>query len=190
MFTTPGTGFAVSADDNNPTSTPVRFSDIYTGGGGGSTNFQTFSAQRLFTALGSNITDVNFFVPGSNTAARTRGFGVVFTDTDDGANSNTGIEFFDANGVSLGSFLALANTTNQNLSFIGVDFETAVVARVRITSGRCVLPSADCGSDDVVVMDDFIYGEPVAAADRVPVPATALLLGAALAALGVARRRR
>ena len=189
VFSTPGTGFAVSADSSNPTSTPVRFGDIYTGGGGGAVNFQTFSPERLFTALGSTITDVNFFVPGSNTAARTRGFGVVFTDTDDGANSNSGIEFFDANDLSLGSFLAPSNTTNQNLAFIGVDFGTAVVRRVRITSGRCVLPNADCGVDDVVVMDDFIYGEPVAAADAVPVPASALLLGAALAGLGIARRR-
>ncbi len=189
VFSTPGTGFRVSADSSNPTATPILFNDIYTGGGGGSANFQTFSAQRLFTALGSNITDVNFFVPGSNTAALTRGFGVVFTDTDDGANSNTGIEFFDVNGVSLGSFLAPSNGTNQNLSFIGVDFETVVVARVRVTSGRCLLPNADCGAEDVVVMDDFIYGEPVAAADAVPAPATALLLGAALAGLGFARRR-
>ena len=123
VFSTPGTGFQVSADSANPTATPVLFNNLLTGAGSdaGSANFQTFSAERLFTAIGSNITDVDFFVAGTSTAALTRGFGVVFTDTDDGTNSNTGIEFFDAADQSLGFFLAPANGTNQNLSFIGVD---------------------------------------------------------------------
>jgi hypothetical protein len=53
VFFTPGTAFRVSANSVNPTNTPVRF---------GSINpvfpelFSTFSPQRLFTALDSNIT--------------------------------------------------------------------------------------------------------------------------------------
>jgi hypothetical protein len=193
VFLTPGSGFQLSADVGNPTATPILFNNLLTGGPGdsGSGNFQVFSAQRLFTAIGSNITDVNFFIPGSTDAALTRGFGVVFTDTDDGSNSNTGIEFFGANDEFLGSFLAPSNSTNQNLSFIGVDFGSAVVSRVRITSGRCVLPtpSGVC-TDDVVVMDDFIYGEPVAAAaDAVPAPAALILMGTALVGLAALRRR-
>lgn len=189
VFSTPGTGFQVSANAGNPT--PILFDNLLTGSGGGSGNFQTFSPQRLFTALDSTITDVAFLIPGTATAALTRGFGVVFTDTDDGANSNTGIEFFDASNQSLGSFLAPADNNNQNLSFLGVDFGSAVVARARITSGRCALTAA--GNDcllDVVVMDDFIYGEPVAAAaDAVPAPAALLLMGTALAGFAAMRRK-
>src|SRR6266571_7703471 len=72
VFATPGTGFQVSANSVNPTSTPIEFGNLnatYPG------SFTTFSAQRLFTALGSNITDVVFFVAGSSTPAFTTGFG-------------------------------------------------------------------------------------------------------------------
>ena len=43
------------------------------------------------------------------------------------------------------------------LSFLGVGFDTASVFLVRITSGDRVLKALNF---DVVVMDDFIYGEP------------------------------
>src|SRR5262245_14483982 len=81
VFFTPGTAFRVSANSVNPTNTPVRFGSIH--------NqfpelFSTFSAQRLFTAIDSNITDVHFFVPGTNTAATVDGFGAVFTDVNSG----------------------------------------------------------------------------------------------------------
>ena len=72
VFTTAGTGFQVSANAVNPTNTPVLFGNInptYP------SLFQTFSPQKLFTALSSNLLDVDFFVPGSTTPALTRGFG-------------------------------------------------------------------------------------------------------------------
>src|SRR6476620_11616633 len=97
VFSTPGTGFQVSA--TAASGTPVEFGNInatYT------TTFQTFSPQRLFTALGSNVVDVNFFVPGSTTPATTSGFGAVFTDLDV-ANATT-IQFFDGTNSSLGTF--------------------------------------------------------------------------------------
>ena len=49
-FSTPGTGVLVSA--NAGFATPVLF--------GFPSNFQVFSAQRLFSAVNSNITDVVF----------------------------------------------------------------------------------------------------------------------------------
>ena len=55
VFGTPGTGFLVSA--NAGTSLPPLF--------GFANDFQTFSPQRLFTAINSNVTDVSFFVPGT-----------------------------------------------------------------------------------------------------------------------------
>jgi hypothetical protein len=45
-------------------------------------DFQTFSAQKLFTAANSNITDVNFFLPGTSTAATTSAFGLIFVDVE------------------------------------------------------------------------------------------------------------
>src|SRR4051794_33078923 len=92
-FGTPGTGFEVSANASNPTSTPVQFGDI---------NaiypqiFEPFSAQRLFTAIGSNIVDVNFFIPGTTIPGRTNGFGAVFSDVD--LADTTSLTFFDING--------------------------------------------------------------------------------------------
>jgi hypothetical protein len=155
FFSTPGTGFQVSADDSNPTVTPIEFDNLNPSY---STIFTTFSPQRLFTALSSNVTDVNFFVPGSTTPATTNGFGVIFTDVDLAAT--TSIQLFDASGVSLGTFFAPA--ANNGLSFVGVFFNAGErVGRVRITSGNSALGQNDAPPGvDVVVMDDFIYGEP------------------------------
>ncbi len=155
VFSTPGTGFQVSA---NAGVAPVRFDNInptY------STTFTTFSPQRLFTALGSNVVDVNFFVPGSTTPATTSGFGAVFTDVD--VASATSIQYFDSLNVSLGTF-PLGSSSSGGLCFLGVFFNAGErVGRVRITSGNTAVGPNDLPpSQDVVVMDDFIYGEPQA----------------------------
>ncbi|HEY0591594.1 MAG TPA: IPTL-CTERM sorting domain-containing protein, partial [Thermoanaerobaculia bacterium] len=55
---------------------------------------------------------------------------------------------------------------NNGLSFLGVLFNAGErIGRVRITSGNTALgPTDNNGSVDVVVMDDFIYGEPASLA--------------------------
>jgi hypothetical protein len=60
-FSTPGTGFLVSANPGQ--STPPLF--------GFPNDFAAYSPSRLFTAVNSNIVDVNFFVPGTSIAATT-----------------------------------------------------------------------------------------------------------------------
>ena len=57
------------------------------------------------------------------------------------------------------------------------------IGRVRITSGNAALGPTESPNVDLVVMDDFIYGEPRTLA-AVPEPATAipLLLGLLLIA--------
>ncbi len=160
VFGGAGSGFQVSAKNGNPTNTAVRFGQInnsYTA------NFAVFSPERLFTTIGSNVYDIFFFVPGTNQPALVRGFGAVFTDVE--TAGSTKLEFFSG-ATSLGVF-PVPTSSNAGLSFMGVDFEFPTITRVRITSGQAALgPAADDlsdgGYDDLVVMDDFIYGEPAA----------------------------
>jgi len=162
--TTPGTGFVQA--------TASGLADLF-GQPSYATIFQPFSLSRLFSAIGSNISDETFFVPGTNggTSATTRAFGVVFTDVDlpDGSgpgtkrgnrHASTLVEYFDVNGETLFSSFVPASPGDAGLSFFGIVLNDARIARVRITAGGAI-PGAD-DSDDVVVMDDFIYGEPKA----------------------------
>jgi plastocyanin len=102
LLTTPGTGLQVSAGPDNPTGTPLRFGNI---------NptypdiFKTFSPEKLFTTLGSNLIDLTFFVPGTQTPALVRGYGAVYTDSD---TDHTSFEY-RADGSSLGKFPCRAN---------------------------------------------------------------------------------
>ena len=153
-LTTPGAGVQVSAKSGNKASAAVRFGNInptYTG------VFKAFSEERLFSPIGSNAVDLTFFVPGSTTPAVVRGFGAVYTDID---QEHTSFEYFDKAGKSLGKFKVPA--ANNGLSFLGVAFEKPIVARVRIEYGSVALGPDDSSSNDVAVMDDFIYGEPQA----------------------------
>ena len=134
--------------------------------------FKTFSPKRLFTPVGSNITEALFFVPGSggNKAATVKGFGAVFTDVDqpDGSgpgqkNGNRGastlVEFFGADGQLLYSSFVPASPGDGGFSFLGITFSDARIARVRITAGDIPGPDDDA-KNDIVMMDDFIHGEP------------------------------
>lgn len=180
-LTTPGTGLQVSA---NAGVAPVEFGNI---DANYPALFAPFSSQRLFTALDSNITDVSFFIPGSATRAVTNGFGVVFSDVD--LANTSSIEFFDVADQSLGKFFAPNTPGNETLSFLGVLFsQGSVVSRARISSGNQVLAAGNT-STDLVVMDDFIYGEPVLP-KVVPEPTTSFLLMLALAAAIAVRGRR
>lgn len=198
VFSTPGTGFQVSA---NSGVAPINFSNIDPNY---SSTFGVFSAQRLFTAAGSIVTDVNFFIPGTTTAATVAGFGAVFTDVD--ISFFTSIEYFNELNASLGSFSVPAGAVpTASLSFLGVSFNAGEkVSRVRITTGNTPLgpgvidgngPTFAAGKTDgvtvnggplpvdLVVMDDFIYSEPV------PEPSGICLFAMGITGLLTARKR-
>ena len=152
VFSTDGSGFRVSDND---------FFDVNPDY---AAQFNAFSPIKTFSAVESNRSDVQFFVAGSNTRALSAGFGVVFSDVD--KEGSASIKLIGADGQSLGTFHAPA--CPEGFSFVGVAFDTQVIARVEITSGKGALGSNSVDvSDrnhgparDLVVMDDFIYGEP------------------------------
>jgi hypothetical protein len=179
VFSTPGTGFEVSA---NAGVAPTDFGNI---NATYAATFAPFSAQRLFTPLGSNITDVTFFVPGTTTPAVTSAFGAIFSDVD---LTGSSLQFFDFFNNSLGLFAVPFIAGNETFSFLGVTFDAAIVSRVRITSGNTALGASaiDGGAIDVAVLDDFLYAEPAA----VPEPASLVLLGTGVFAIASRLRRR
>jgi VPDSG-CTERM motif len=182
VFSTPGTGFQVSA---NAGIAPIQFDNIdptY------SQTFEPFSPQRLFTSLGSNVVDVDFFVPGTSTPASINGFGAIFSDVD--LANTTLIELLDIHANSLGTFFVPATTGSETFSFLGISFVDSVIAHVRITSGNFPVGTGvtDQNGDlrDIVTMDDFLYDEPRSIPDG---GSTVLLLGFALIGVNALRRK-
>ena len=154
FLATPGDGVQVSADSDNAVGAAARFGHLNPSY---ADSFKTFSGERLFSPLTSNIVDLTFFVPGTDTPAVVSSFGAVYTDVD---TDHTAFEYFDVQGNSLGQFAVPVE--NDGLSFLGVIFEEPIVARVRIAYGTAALGPNDSSTYDVAVMDDFIYAEPQA----------------------------
>ncbi len=169
QFLTPGSGLSQAPPSGGPQGGLAGLFGNPTYGSA----FSTFSPLRLFTPVGSNVTETFFFVPGTNGAAPAAvvGFGAVFTDVDrpDGSGpgkkhgnrgASTLIEYFGRDGELLFSSFVPASPGDGSLSFFGVRFEDPLIGSVRITTGNVAPGPDDGGRVDVVVMDDFIYGEP------------------------------
>jgi hypothetical protein len=152
ILATSGSGFRVSDND---------FGDVnalYDG------DFEDFSPAKTFMSIGSAVSEVTFRVPGTAQVATVRGFGVVFSDVD--RVGSTALEFYDAAGRLIARAVSPARNDAKGNTFVGVVFQSALVARVRIISGQAALGASvkdisDGGSADLVVMDDFLYAEPV-----------------------------
>ncbi len=151
IFSTDGIGFRNS--DNDFFEINPAYAD----------EFNAFSLPKTFMPIGSAALTVDFRVPGAETPAATRGFGVVFSDVErQGAAS---IKLFDAKGRSLGQYHAPVRSDAAGFSFVGVVFESSIVAQVEITSGQRALGAgvqdlSDGGNLDLAVMDDYLFAEP------------------------------
>jgi hypothetical protein len=177
VFSTRGTGFRTS--DNN-------FADVAPAFDG---PFVFFSPIRTFMPVGSSRMAVDFFVPGSAAPATSTGFGVVFSDVDRVGSAS--IRLFDAAGRSLGRFVAPSAPGGLSFVGVTFPTSLVARVEIRSGRGAVVTPLldlADLGRDaarshgekddesddegdddhgrrrnrDLVIMDDFIYGEPIA----------------------------
>lgn len=159
LMATPGTGLRVS--DNN-------FSDV---DASYAAQFNNFSPVRTFSAVGSNVIDVLFNQAGTLQPAGVTGFGVVFSDVDTVGSSS--IELFDSVGTSLAVLPAPVRSDATGLSFLAaLAPQNRAIARVRITLGNGNLAAGNLdisagGTQDLVVVDDFLYGEPLPIPGRV-----------------------
>jgi hypothetical protein len=161
LFTTPGTGFVQAPVDG--LATTFGNPDYLT-------MFQAFSPVRLFSPVNSRVTNVEFFVPGGgDIPAVSTGFGAVFTDVDspDGRprrygqdQPSTTLRFYDAYGHVIYTSSVAASPGDASLSFLGIMFEDPRIARIKIVAGDVAPGPYDERRTDVVVMDDFIFGEP------------------------------
>ena len=151
LYTTDGTGLRNDATlfgEVNPTY---------------STEFNFFSPTKTFAPVGSNLLDQLFQVAGQPTPAVVSGFGIVFSDVD--LADKTTSQAFAQDGSSLGTFSAPVRSDAAGLSFVGILFENAIIARIRITLGTGALGATvnditSGGAVDLVVLDNVIYGEP------------------------------
>jgi hypothetical protein len=151
IFTTTGTGF------RNDSTSFVDINPTY------AAQFTFFSANKIFAPVASNIVDQTFQVAGQPTPAAVRAFGIVFSDVD--LADKTTIELFKADGTSLGKYASPIRSDAAGLTFLGVTYTDAIIARVRITLGTGALGAnvndvSAGGTVDVVVFDNLIYGEP------------------------------
>jgi hypothetical protein len=190
LFSTPGTGFIQAPPSGGPQNGLTgQFNNATYG-----TTFSTFSPLRDFTPIGSTTTQITFFTPGTNgsAAATVGGFGAVFSNVEL-ANSSK-IDFFDPNGTLLTEQFVPTGTGPASLSFLGVLFNAGEhIGRVTITSGTNPLASGTndnpAGGINLVVLDDFLYSEPVALGAAVPEPATWAMMLIGFAGLGFAFRQ-
>lgn len=126
-------------------------------------SFQPFSGQNNFANTTAPQWQIKIKVPGRTEAAAVQGFGAVFSDVD--LDSSTSLEFFNG-AKSLGKFFVPTRTAESSLSFLGVYFkdgeritEITVSHQGFLAEGQQDI--SDGGPKDLVVLDDFLYSEPI-----------------------------
>lgn len=126
-----------------------------------SSEFSAFSGTATFANVSVEPWAVTFQVAGTDDAAGTRGFGMVISDVD--VAGSVSLEFFN-NTQSLGKLFVPARQQGSNFSFAGVVYKESIITRVKVSHkgilGAGVKDVSQGGMHDLVVFDDFIYGEP------------------------------
>ena len=131
-----------------------------------SKDFVDFSPKRLFTPIGTTKTVITFSPAGKKGRATVNGFGAVFVDVD--KRHSTWMTAYDKNGCIV--YRDFVEPKNKGLSFLGVTFGKdkgdSIIAMVVLETGNLAIDSRrklrghEGRKDDIVVMDDFTYGEP------------------------------
>ncbi|MBT2560236.1 hypothetical protein J7E50_03240 [Pedobacter sp. ISL-68] len=121
--------------------------------------FAQFSKNKLFSPKGTTTSEIRFMVPGTNTPAYVTSFGLIFSDVDN--SDATVVAIYD--GIKLIG-IAKAQAADKKFSFVGLHTHKSRITRIKIISGNSVLAAGvrDGASNDMVVIDDLIYNEPVA----------------------------
>ena len=149
LFATSGTGF------RNDSSLFEGVNPAY------ADQFSFFSANKIFAAVGSNVLEMTFRLAGTTTPAVVNGLGAVFTDVD--TPSATSLDFYAADGRLLGHYAVPPRSDATGLSFVGVKYDSPVVARVKFTLGQGAMGAgvndiSAGGTVDLVALDDLPGG--------------------------------
>jgi hypothetical protein len=128
-----------------------------------SASFKPFSGTNTFANVGAKAWDMKFQVPGQNVDASIEGFGAVFSDVD--VPNSTSLEFFNGDR-SIGKYYAPIHDTTTSFSFLAVYFQngekvTSIKVRHQGILSDGQNDVSDGGSADLIVLDDFIYSEPI-----------------------------
>ena len=147
-----GNGF----DDASPDITP--------------TTFPAFSPNNTFSPINDNTLEMSFVLASAATTtpvpAATRGFGAIFIGSQGASTSS--IEYFS--GDRLLFTLDVPVGVASQPQFVGALFTQSVVTRVRLTVGEGAVlvydgtnidPSGVLPPNQLAVLDDFDYAEPV-----------------------------
>jgi len=126
--------------------------------------FSAFSGTKTFANTTAAQWPVGFQKAGTTETAAVLGFGAVFSDVDE--TSTTSLEFFDGE-KSLGKYFVPPHDNSNSFSFLGVYFKNNQrITKVQVTHNgflaEGVKDISEGGTKDLVVLDDFIYSEPLA----------------------------
>jgi hypothetical protein len=126
--------------------------------------FSSFSGNNTFANTVASKWDIQFKETGTNNDASVQAFALVFSDVDE--DSSTSAEFFN-DDKSLGKYFVPAHDATSSFSFLGIHFHNNErITKVTIMHDGFLAEGtkdiSEGGSKDLIVLDDFIYSEPVA----------------------------
>lgn len=135
-----------------------------------------FSPDRLLAPLIKNKMEIRFYIPGTNQPAMTSGFGAVFVDVD--MRRKTYMKLLNHDGCLIAKIEVPPR--DRGLSFVGIILNgldgkrgmASAIERVALELGTVSLKAFGAqtrcvdSNGDLVVLDDFIYGEPRTSEDH------------------------